>query len=96
MTIVVFSLPVWTLVLTLTISRMMSCGWILNTPMGKGSVQVQSVVKCVCGLIPRPSYCGSGNETMEYVSDVSVSWLVVLYCPDTSLGTQPSFQTQLA
>lgn len=63
---------------------------------GKRFGTVQSVVKCVCSLVPRPSYCGSGNETMEYVSDVSVSWLIVLYCPDTSLGTQPSFQTQLA
>lgn len=63
---------------------------------GKRFGTVQSVVKCVCGLVPRPSYCRSGNETMEYVSDVIVSWLVVLYCPDTSLGTQPSFQTQLA
>ena len=44
---IVFSLPVWTQVLTLTISRMMSCGWILSTPMAKGSVQCQSVVKCV-------------------------------------------------
>ena len=47
---IVFSLPVWTQVLMLTISRMMSCGWILSTPMAKGSVQCQSVVKCVVWL----------------------------------------------
>ena len=61
MTIVVFFLPVWTQVLTLTISRMMSCGWTLNTPMGKGSVQY-SLLWSVYVVSSPDSYWGSGNE----------------------------------
>ena len=95
---IVFSLPVWMQVLTLTISRTMSCGWILSTPMAKGSVQWQSVVKCLVSF-PDPltgSCWESGNETLKGISDVGVTRSIVLCCPDTSLGTQPSFQTQLA